>query len=466
MELSKHTIGIWGLGTSGTALLHFLAQQNCKLVASDNKSLSPQQKQFFTQHHITFIQDTPTQRQNFFNACDIIIPSPGIDISTYQGYAKFLSEIDIFTLFWKKPTIAITGSIGKTSLAYLSTAVLETSDQSIALGGNIGTALMDLLPLQEQSNHAVLELSSFQLEYNQTYAPDIAIITNIHPNHLNRHVTMQAYTAAKLQLLQHQSPKQLAIVPLELATTIRSHIKTNRPLIFFSDKSPTTDEKKLIQTKDKLFYYDTAGNLCKNNKVLLNENSVPKNSFPITWVIISALLDTLKINPSLLKKCTLPSLPSHRLELVGTYQGVTFINDSKATVMPATTAALKTLSTPIKFLLLGGTSKGTDRSAYIAQLATANHIYCFGQEAQELLTLCKKHDITASSHATLDKAFTAAINSANEGTTILLSPGGASFDLFVNYKARGNYFKQLVQDFARKDLIPADTLAVEQDQWA
>ncbi len=147
--------------------------------------------------------------------------------------------------------------------------------------------------------------------------------------------------------------------------------------------------------------------------------------------------------------CTVLSVPQHRFERIGTYQGITFYNDSKATISESTLESLARCSSKPVILFLGGISKGVDRSSLIKQLPkTIKSVICFGKEADTLHKLCIAQNLKSSSHPTLESAWTSCTSQASNGDIVLFSPAGASYDLFKNYEERGTVFKKLVTQFS------------------
>lgn len=447
MHIKNKKIGIWGLGAVGTSAIKFFAHQTPYLQVMDQQTPNKQQESVLAQHHASFVDQTRCEEFLAYN--DLILPSPGIDLRPYQQYThKYITELDLFADHFKKPTIAITGSIGKTSVTYLLAQVLNKKSP-IALGGNIGTPMLDLLPTQQAVSHAVLEVSSFQLEKTQFFAPDLAILTSFVPNHVDRHGTLEHYFLAKYKIMQHQNANHQALAPLELASTIMTY-QPKSSLAFFSPKKPEPAAYANILSPT-LFYCHQGSIMHYNNGVetpLLSVEELPQCNFAQNWLIVVAALKLLGIPLSFLKtidaSIAQTETLAHRLELCGTKHGIDFYNDSKATVMEATLAAIKALEKKPIILLLGGLSKGVNRKSYCEQLKSIKMVICFGAEANQLNSFVQEHTIESATAKTLEQAFEIAIKNAMRGDQILLSPGGSSYDLFAHYQERGNRFKGLV----------------------
>lgn len=437
-SLNTKKIGIWGLGTSGQNLIAFLKNYTPTLYVLEKEEIIQKQvPAVATIVHKFFLE--PSQRDDFFRECDLIIPSPGIALpQELIKSPKICSELDLYMLFNATPTIAITGSLGKTSITTLITTLLNKQQKPAIAGGNIGNGIIQTI--NQTKDYTVLELSSFQLEHTHTFRPKIALITNIYANHLDRHKTMQEYTKAKLNICKNQKPEDFIILPTELAEQYSFKIPGNGTPIICGPK-PQTLPPNFIHIQ-----YDKHGNITSSYQGevnhLVNKEDIPLVSFPTNWLFIAAVFYCLQSHQAI-KKTNYP-LPPHRMENLGEKNGIRYINDSKSTVMESTIAACNTCPKKQTILFLGGLSKGVDRTPYLAQLAGVHHIICFGQEAQHLATACSLHSISASTHKTLEEAWDFAQSLCKPNMTILFSPGGSSYDLFTDYQIRGNSFKELV----------------------
>ncbi len=439
----SHAIGIWGFGVVGKSAYTYLLGK-ARLEVLDSKPLSPADRELLAQHGTpSYAQDDLMQ---FLERNDYIIPSPGINLHPYQAYRhKWLSELDLFAAAYKKPIIAITGTIGKTSTTHLLGQLLNAAGMTTAVGGNIGIGMLDLLAQPSQA--ALLELSSFQLQLNKSFAPDLAIWTNFFPNHLDRHVNEQEYFDAKAMILAHQTSQHHALLPLTIINRLQSHDRYS----FFSVTPPSPDLLQRLTPQNRLYYNEQENILLLHNgnkTVLMPQAALPSISYTENWLIICAALDLLNIPLDIITaySSTL-TLPEHRLEKITTHHAVDIYNDSKSTTPEATLAALAQLNKKPTHLLLGGISKGIDRTPLIQQLkGKVVHIYMFGKEAEQLHALAQACGIASSCHASLDDAVAACLHSMQPGSQMIFSPAGASFDLFSNYIERGNYFKKLIKN--------------------
>ncbi|MCC7414651.1 MAG: UDP-N-acetylmuramoyl-L-alanine--D-glutamate ligase [Epsilonproteobacteria bacterium] len=448
---TEKKIGIWGFSRVGSAAARYYLHNGIRPDIFDANPLSPEQQAWCAEHNLRVWQ--PNALESFLQQQDAIVPSPGIDLRSYHTYAhKWVSEFDLFCNAYQQPIIGITGSIGKTSITHLLSQLLTRVHGSIATGGNIGIGMLDLLTSDTQTALALLELSSFQLELVQTGAPDLAIITNIHPNHLDRHATMSAYMAAKTGIYRHQTNRQKLLMPYDCWQELCAITPPQGKLYLFVT-TPTDAAPDLPAGCTGIFFQNTVHQLMYRDEtgitMLLDLNALPPITFVQNWLIIVSAAQLLGLElGQLLTYAPSFSLPAHRLELVASVHGVSFYNDSKATTLMSMLAAVAAVSGGKKsvHLFMGGLSKGVDREPTIAQLPeTLVHAYCFGAEAATLSALCTKHAIASSTHATLEEAFAHCITQVSPGQVVLLSPGGASYDLFTDYEERGRRFIALVK---------------------
>ena len=387
MDIKNTLIGIWGFGRVGQAAARFFTAHNISFLVWDDALTIP--------HSAKSLDE-------LLNTCDAILPSPGIDINPYLDQATWLNELDIFGHYFHKKIIAITGTVGKTTITTMITESLKNAGWRAIAAGNIGVPCFDIIEKQNELDVVVLEVSSFQLEHCKTFTPDLAIWTNFFPNHIDRHKTIDNYFNAKLNLLVRQTKNQHAILPVDL-----------------KDKIPALEPH--------VYYVTELG---------LDQNKV------ITQKALEIV--TKKIHPVIYTPL------EHRCEKIAIIKNATFINDSKSTTPQSTLAAIEQYKDKKIILFLGGLSKGIDRTDLIAQLKKYTiHVLCFGKEAEQLKKICDQFMISAASFATLDQAFKECTQIIDIYDCILFSPAGSSFDLFKNYEDRGLFFKNLVITYQR-----------------
>ena len=230
MILKNKKIGVWGYGLVGKSVATFAHRHGALVSIMDKLPINKSSFHYYSE----------ADKLLFFEQHDYIVPSPGIDITqdVPKIGKKLLTELDLFSYFFHKPIIAITGSVGKTTITTLLASILNNYGIRAVTGGNIGTPCLNLIAQQNNIDYAVLEVSSFQLEYCRSFAPDLAIITNFTPNHLDRHTTMASYRTAKLNILKYQNYKQKGLVPRFLQKDLPP---THGTISFFAETAmPTT----------------------------------------------------------------------------------------------------------------------------------------------------------------------------------------------------------------------------------
>jgi UDP-N-acetylmuramoylalanine--D-glutamate ligase len=338
------------------------------------------------------------------------------------------------------------------------------------LGGNVGIGMLDLIKDQAECDLGVLELSSYQLEFNKKFSPDIAVWTNFYPNHLDRHKTMEAYFEAKFNLLRFQHERQIAVLSADLfeseaGTLLNERLATLRPMVCICSAGEI-DEAFAASIKRERFavFFVRDGWLVRGivqhgklEKIipLVDMRLLPEVTFSPNWVQILTVLNVVGIDlmvlQGLLKTIDVAELlpdHHHRLELCATINGVDFYNDSKSTVMQATQAAVERLALsgrPV-ITIVGGLGKGVDRRPLMRFLEShkaVKKVYCFGKDCASF------SGATCTTVATLEEVLQDVYATMQPGDQVLFSPSGSSFDLFKSYGHRGDVFVSLVQKKAQ-----------------
>jgi UDP-N-acetylmuramoylalanine--D-glutamate ligase len=397
---------------------------------------TPQEAAFCEQFSIAWIVQTPDHIEQFWLEHEQVVVSPGIDSRpwAHRFPKKVLSELDIFADAFEKrsarvPVIAITGTLGKTTITYLTGKLAQSLGKNVFVGGNIGIGMLDAVD-DPSIDLFVLEISSFQLEYTTRFRPAIAVVTNIFENHLDRHGSFAEYRAIKCKIFAHQKSSDCAIIPESLRPFCSPLVR-----VLTIGDSPRAD------------YYIQNHAIVREGSVVVQIDELPPQSYPINWAYLIAIGAQMGLAPS--KVCEtlrMITLPEHRCVPIARINGVTYFDDSKSTVIEATRAAVESLSSRTIILLLGGVSKGVDRTRALAFFPRNGlKIIPFGGEAALLFAGCREHALTVETAcSTLEQAVDRAYQIAEPGDCVLLSPGGASFDLFGNYMLRGKRFKEIL----------------------
>jgi UDP-N-acetylmuramoylalanine--D-glutamate ligase len=387
-------------------------------------------------------------------APDLAIISPGIPYSSALGLlanrlsCPVISELEFGYRLCACPILAVTGTNGKTTTVELLTHCLAKAGKRVVAAGNIG------LPLSEaaQDSHAldlmVVEVSSFQLEKADRFAPLAAAITNITPDHLDRHGDMATYLETKIRLLRHLATPADAILRADVAADPRVRAAlTGEPTTLSGSDDGTS--AWFASDRGELCWRQTPG---PPARVVLPAAPVhlPGRHNLENILTVLALAHRAGIDPDELAPHVASfSLGPHRLETVAVRHGIRFINDSKATNPDALVRALETVSQhpdrPTVLLLAGGLDKDVSFAGLESVIARyVKGVFLVGTSRQRLAKLWGDV-VSCTLCASLDAAFDAAVAEAVPGDVVLLSPGCASQDMFSNYGERGRAFRVMVQ---------------------
>ena len=358
------------------------------------------------------------------------------------------------------PVIGITGSAGKTTTTTLVGRIAEVGIaeglpdvhyQHVWVGGNIGSPLIAQVEEMSSNDLVVMELSSFQLEI-MDYSPQVAAVLNITPNHLDRHKTMEAYTAAKRRILEYQDTADFAVlgrddpVARSLAQYAPGHV------ISFGLSPLAGDETGVYYREGAVRFLQNDGQdvrLVTREKILLRGEHNLLNVMAAGAIAVAARIPVEAISLGIDGFRGVP----HRLEFVGVWGGASWYNDSIATAPERAIAAIKSFDDPL-VLLAGGRDKDLpweDFAALVRQ--RVDHLILFGEAAEKIKKTVEaqggEHLIVKVCDG-LKQAVQVAAQVVEPGDVVLLSPGGTSYDEFVDFEERGRCFVQLVNDLPRR----------------
>ncbi|MCL2074130.1 MAG: UDP-N-acetylmuramoyl-L-alanine--D-glutamate ligase [Marinilabiliaceae bacterium] len=434
---------ILGAGESGVGAALLAKAKNIRVFISDSGTISSEVKKVLEMNNIP-LEEGKHSEERILNAAEII-KSPGISENVpiikkiRQKGIPIISEIEFAGRYSNALKIGITGSNGKTTTATWIYHILKKAGKDVVLTGNIGTSFARVVS-ERDPKIAVIELSSFQLDDMYDFICDIAVLTNITSDHLDRYENdFQKYTNSKFKITQNQRDKDSFIFNLD-DQTIKNNltklmIKRGYPVSFSVKNSAWIDENKIVfWFKNKRFEIDFDSLSLKGKH----------NNYNAMCAGLAALLADVP-GEDVIKGLSDFQGVENRLEFVDKINGVTFINDSKATNIDSVWYALDSIIEPIIWIA-GGTDKGNDYSS-LFDLAKnkVKALICLGIDNSKLLNsftgivpIIKE---TKSMEETIDIAF----KIAEIGETVLLSPACASFDLFKNYEHRGDLFKYFIK---------------------
>lgn len=373
-------------------------------------------------------------------ACTLV-KSPGVPAQApviAQARSRGMPVIGELELAWRllpNEFIAVTGTNGKTTTVELVGHIHREAGLAVAVAGNVGVALSGLDGRIDEHVTVVCEASSFQLEDTLAFAPDAAVLLNLTPDHLDRHGTLDAYLAAKLEIFARQENEDLAVV----AAKFQPEGLPGRARRVSFGSGPGAQ----LSVRD--------GTLCWQGRALLAASELSlrgrhnqENAMAAAAVCLARGLDIEAVRSGLRSFAGVP----HRLEQVANRDGVLFVNDSKATNVASTLVALEAMAAehlPVH-LILGGQAKAQDFTALRAPVsAGCRAVYLIGEDANQIERAIGGEQSGVHMCGDLDHALSLAAAAAVQGEVVLLSPGCASFDQFADFEARGECFRELVR---------------------
>jgi UDP-N-acetylmuramoylalanine--D-glutamate ligase len=439
MDLRGKNIAVIGLAKTGLAAIDFLLTSGARVVATDAKPVSQLDGSL---QAARILPHDP----GILKGVDLVIPSPGVPptnpilMEAVRTGVPVWSEIELASRYLKPPMIAITGTNGKTTTTSLIGHILAKSGKKAFVGGNIGAPLIGYVGGPQDDDFAVVEVSSFQLQWIETFHPAVAILLNVTSDHLDYHGSFEAYRLAKEGLFANQSASDIAILN--------------------ADDPGTEDLKRRLAAKTLTFSSTRAviqGIYSDDCRLVYAPSPLEMETYPIDMIKIPGRHNIENVMAALMavRYChcdpldiiaaveTFPGI-SHRIEFVGEYGGLSFYDDSKGTNVDAVYRALDTFSKPV-VLLMGGRDKDGDFKALLPILKKkVKRLVLFG-EARDAIGSVIGGIVGTDYCPTLQAGVENAVAAAMRGDVILLSPGCASFDEFRDYKARGQFFKDKVK---------------------
>ena len=450
IELKDKRVLVVGLARSGTASALFCAARGARVIVNDAQAEAKLVEAALKLRSAGIALDLGGHNPQTFLAQDLIIISPGVPAelpALVAARAKGIpvwSEIELAWRFLHGRLIAITGSNGKTTTTALIAHILKHAGIDTALGGNIGTALISLVDSTTDATVTVAEISSFQLEAIDSFRPDIALLLNLSPDHLDRHRTFEEYARTKMRIFQNQRERDAAILNADDAGIVQ-RVPSNPSVYWFSRQKHVTSGAYL---RDAQVVVRDSG----DEEVILRRDEIPlRGDHNVENVLAAAAATWLAgAEPAAIAEAvrTFPGV-EHRIEFVAQVRGVNFYNDSKATNVDATLKAIAAFDSPL-LIILGGTDKGAPYTPLREPLqAHTKAAFLIGAAAEKIATELDG-SVPLVRAETLDRAVELAFAQAQPGDTILLAPACSSYDQFENYEHRGRKFKQLVAALARQ----------------
>jgi len=439
MELSGKNIVVIGLAKTGLATVEFLLGRGARVTATD---MNPDS---LTGAALPGLKTAPYD-PGILQGADLVVPSPGVppaDIILTAAVAKeipIMSELELAGRFLRIPMVAVTGTNGKTTTTSLIGHILARCGRKVFVGGNIGAPLIGYVGGPQPDDWAVVEVSSFQLQWSERFHPHVAVLLNVTVDHLDYHGSFTAYRVAKERIFTSQSAADTAVINGEDPGSEALCRRLNARTLRFSSARPVTPG--MYVESDALIYTPPEGEkeIYPRSLVKLPGRHNLENVMAAVMAARCCGCSPEGVAAALASFTGIP----HRLEYVGQWRGISFYDDSKGTNMDAVFRALDTFSSPV-VLLMGGRDKAGDFRPLIPVLKEkAKRLVLFG-EARETIGAVLGGIVPTEFCTTLREGVATAAAAAVPGDVVLLSPGCASFDEFRDYKARGSFFQEQVK---------------------
>lgn len=464
---------IVGLAREGTTLARFLAEHGADVTVTDAKPAEELGENLTALGNLAVNLALGGHPLGLLDGKDIVFVSPGVPLEiplleeARRRHVPLSSETRLFARLCPARIVGITGSSGKTTTTALLGQILTAAGYETWIGGNIGQPLIGSLNDIAPTDTVVMELSSFQLELFAPWpeenhvgqpsalfdpagwSPPVAAVLNLTPNHLDRHGTMEAYTAAKYQILAHQSASGVAVLNMDDPATREIGETAGRDNVWWFSLQKAIAPGAFLRGDELVLRMDDQESvICQ-----VHEIGLPGRHNIANTLAACSLAGATGAPISAMRQAALAfrGVP-HRLQLISEHRGARWYDDSIATAPERTVAALEAFPDSAIVLLAGGRDKNLDWST-LADLACqrVHHIILFGEAANLIEEAVQGSRFSASGscclhHAgDLEGAVQLAAQVVAPGDIVLLSPGGTSFDVYVDYAARGEHYQQLVK---------------------
>ena len=451
IELAGKQVLVVGLARTGVATALFCAARGARVTATEERPESQIAETAAKLRAAGVTLELGGHGAKTFVEQDLIVPSPGVP-PTMPALAAaraigvpVWSEIELAWRFLRGRLICITGSNGKTTTTSLIGHILETAGVPVQVAGNIGTPLISRVDVSSDSGFTVVEASSFQLESISAFRPDVAVLLNLTPDHLDRHGSFEVYGRAKARMFENQTEEDFAVINAD--DEAAAQYAPSRPQVAWFSRKKRVENGCFV--RDDVIVFRRAG----TETVMLRRRDIGLRGGHNVENVLAAVATAklVGVEPEAIVEGVRGFAGvEHRIEYVATVGGVEYFNDSKATNVDAALKALDALSGNV-LVILGGKDKGCDYA--ILQDALRQHarsVLLIGSSAEKIES--QLAGAVPVEHAgTMARAVELAAELAKPGDTVLLSPACASFDQFDNYEHRGRVFKQLVRELAQKN---------------
>ncbi len=435
MNFKNKNVLVYGLGDSGRAVINVLKELHAHVSFFDDD--------------IKYYEYVGFERNPENKKYDLVIVSPGIKclgnslLKTFEDKKiPIISELDFAYLNCKGKILAITGTNGKTTVSMLVNKILKSAGYNTFLCGNIGLPFSAVCKQTSKETISVVEVSNFQLETSKFFRANISCILNLKPDHIDRHGSFEEYLRVKSKIADNLKKRDILILNLDDENT--KNLNLHKRVQYFSKNCL---KKGVFINKNQIYI---------NKKPILNLIDITLPGVKNLENVLAAvsICSHFNIKPQTYKYAMQNfTLASHRMEVVGVVDGVTYIDDSKATNVASTLACIEAYKNKPIILLLGGLGKEISYDSIFLQKYQIKKVVCFGSDRENISSSAKKFGYDFVEFVYFDEAVDFCLKNADVGDFCLLSPACASFDEFSSYAERGDRFKTLVLRWANEDKV-------------
>ncbi|MFC1490992.1 UDP-N-acetylmuramoyl-L-alanine--D-glutamate ligase [Nitrospinota bacterium] len=447
-KLSSRRAVVMGMARTGRGAAAALARRGVKVVATDvnedpglAEGLPPEVALELGGH-----------REETFRGCDLLVVSPGVPATNpfigmaLEGGAEVITEVELASRLTTVPVAAVTGTNGKTTTTAMLRGILEEGGFRAPSGGNIGRPMIEMVEEEgKEADFLVCEVSSFQLEWSPTLRPRVAVMTNVSPDHLDRHPDLSEYADLKARLFANQGPEDAKVVNADDPLAARYFEGGSQQALAFSRREPPP----------RGAYFD-GRDVClvdggeRQRVCAVDDFAVPGVHNLENFLAACAAAHFLGVDAGAMGRLArrFEGLP-HRMEIVGRIGGVTWVNDSKGTNVGATVMSLLSVEGGV-LLIAGGTDKGSDLAPLLGPVRDrVRKMFLIG-EAAERFAGCFEGVVPVDRAGTLSEAVSRCAKEAREGETVMLSPACSSFDQFRDFEHRGDAFREMARALGKE----------------
>lgn len=433
---------VLGLGRSGVAVTQLLAEKGFPVVAWDDNAAT--RARVTDELGNARIPDEASAA-DVLRACDCLVMSPGVPMDhdlvrrAREARIEVSGELEIAYHFCTSKIVGVTGTNGKSTVVSLIGKILDEAGVPTIVAGNIGTPLAEFVRTDDVPDTLVLEISSFQLDTIDDFHADVAVLLNVTPDHLDRYDgSFDNYLASKARILNHADDATVFVYNDDDEGCRRIASSFRGVGIAFSS-SRRLDRGVYLRDESIVLHLDGK-----------EETVLPAREFPAVGVhnlenamAAVAVAESLGVGRDALRSALRTYVPlPHRMEPVRTVSGVRYVNDSKATNVDAAVKSIRSIDGPL-IVIMGGLDKDGDFSMLISHLGAVRTIVLIGRATDKIESVLGGAAVTHRA-GTMEDAVTYAAGIAQGGDTVLLAPACASFDMFDNYGARGQSFRDAV----------------------